>query len=244
MKAGKRYRYYVMHSAELRTGEPPAWRVPATDVEAAVNARLVRYLCDYREVATLAPAGAPAAAIKALVGNAARVTEQLATPQGQRSVLFRLLLGVTITSHEVSLKVDTAGLARALNLPPLTDDAPLELVTAAAKVREGKATKLVLGDPNAAVPTRDTRLVALLTEARATRDVVLASPHLSLRELGNEQQRCRPRIAKLIRLSWLSPEIATAIVEGRQPRELTARRLLEDELPLQWQAQEASVGVA
>jgi site-specific DNA recombinase len=243
VKAGKRYRYYVTHSADLRTGEPPAWRMPATDVEAAVTARLVRYFRDYREVATLAPEGAPAATIKALVESAARVAEQLATPQGQRSVLGRLLLGVTITAHEVRLQIDPAALARALDLIAAANDAPLELVTAAAKVREGKATRLVLGDPDAAAPTRDTRLVALLAEARATRNMVLASPERSLRELGNEQQRCRHRIAKLIRLSWLSPEIATAIVEGRQPRGLTARRLLEGELPLEWQGQEDAVGV-
>jgi hypothetical protein len=87
-------------------------------------------------------------------------------------------------------------------------------------------------------------LVALLAEARATRDMVLASPHLSLREIGNEQQRCRHRLAKLIRLSWLSPAIATAIVDGRQPRGLTAGMLIESELPVEWQAQEALVQVA
>jgi hypothetical protein len=30
------------------------------------------------------------------------------------------------------------------------------------------------------------------------------------------------------------------IVEGRQPRELTARRLLEGELPIEWSAQAAA----
>jgi hypothetical protein len=43
--------------------------------------------------------------------------------------------------------------------------------------------------------------VALLAEARATSDMVLASPERSLRELGKKQQRCRHRIAKLMRLS-------------------------------------------
>ena len=38
-------------------------------------------------------------------------------------------------------------------------------------------------------------------------------------------------------------EIATAIVEGRQPRGLTARQLLERELPIEWRAQEAAVGI-
>ena len=115
---------------------------------------------------------------------------------------------------------------------------PLELVTGASKVREGKATRLVLTDPAAASMTRDNKLVALLAEARATRDMVLPAPDRSLREIAAEQGSCRHRIAKLIRLSWLSPEIATAIVEGRQPRRLTARRLLDGEMPIEWSAQE------
>lgn len=85
--------------------------------------------------------------------------------------------------------------------------------------------------------------MALLAEARATRDMVLATPSLSLRETASKQAHCRHRIAKLIRLSWISPEIATAIVEGRQPRGLTARRLLDGELPIEWSAQEVWTGV-
>lgn len=97
-------------------------------------------------------------------------------------------------------------------------------------------------DPTASPPARNSKLVALLAEARSTREMVLAALVLSIREIASEQQRCRHRMAKLIRLSWLSPEIATAIIEGRQPRGLTARQLLEGELPMQWEAQEAAAG--
>ena len=239
VKAGKRYRYYVTHSAELRTGEPQAWRMPAPDVEAAVTDRLVRYFRDYREVATLAEPASPASVLRSLIEGAGRIAEQLGTPTGQRFVLAKLLLGVTIAADQICIKVDRAALARLLELRPPDADQPLELVTGASKVREGKATRLVLTDPAATSINRDSRLVALLAEARATRDMVLAAPDRSLREIAAEQGRCRHRIAKLIKLSWLSPEIATAIVEGRQPRALTARRLLDGELPIEWSAQEA-----
>ena len=141
------------------------------------------------------------------------------------------------------MRVDRAALARMLQLESADVDDSLELVAGASKVREGKATRLVLTDGAAVAPARNGSLVALLAEARATRDMVLAAPDRSIREIAAEQQRCRHRIAKLIRLSWLSPEIATAIVEGRQPRGLTARRLLEGELPIEWRAQETAAGV-
>ena len=119
--------------------------------------------------------------------------------------------GLTITDDQLSMQVDRAALARLLELGPPEPDLPLELVTGASKVCESKATRLMLTDPGAAIPARDARLVALLAEARATRDMVLAAPDRSLREIAAEQGRCRHRIAKLIRLSWLSPEIATQL---------------------------------
>jgi hypothetical protein len=63
------------------------------------------------------------------------------------------------------LQIEVAALARVLDFPTRTDVEPLELVTAASKVREGKATKLVLGDPNTAAPTRDTKLVVTETSS-------------------------------------------------------------------------------
>ncbi len=239
VKAGKRYRYYVTHAAELRSGEPQAWRMPAADVEAAITDRLVRYFRDSREVATLAEPSSPAAILRALIEIAGRLAEQLGTPNGQRSVLGRLLVGVTITADKLRIQVDRSALARLLELGPPETAEPMELVAGASKVREGTATRLVLTDPGASAPARDSKLVALLAEARATRDLVFASPDRSIREIAIEQGRCRHRMAKLIRLSWLSPDLATAIVEGRQPRELTARRLLNEEMPIEWSAQEA-----
>jgi DNA invertase Pin-like site-specific DNA recombinase len=243
VKSGKRYRYYVTHAAELRADEPQAWRMPAADLEAAVVNRLIRYFRDYREVAMLAKPGSPAATIRVLIDTAARAADQLATPHGQRSVLGKLLLAVTVAADEVYMRVDQAALGRMLQLSLADVDDPLELVAGASKVREGKATRLVLIDAAAVAPARNGSLVALLAEARATRDMVLAAPDRSIRQFAAEQQRCRHRIAKLIRLSWLSPEIATTIVEGRQPRGLTARRLLEGELPVEWEAQETAAGL-
>jgi DNA invertase Pin-like site-specific DNA recombinase len=237
VKSGKRYRYYITHAGELRTGDPQAWRMPAADVEAAVSDRLVRYFRDRREIASLAEPGTPAATLRALVESASHVAEQLGTPAGQRSVLGRLLVEVEITSDRLQIQVDRAALARMLGLGPPKLHKPLELIAAASKVREGPATRLVLTDPGAAPVWRNGKLIALLAEARATRDMVLAAPERSIRELAAEQGRCRHRIAKLIRLSWISPEITTTIVEGRQGRGLTPRGLLDGKLPISWKMQ-------
>ena len=237
VKKGKRYRYYVTYAAELRSGEPQAWRMPATDLEASVVDRLTAYVRDYRAIAELVGAGASATQISGLVERAAHVAEQLATTAGRRLVLVRLLTRVQVRDDGIVVTIDRQMLHRLLELPPCDDD-HLELTAEVTKVRTGKATRLVLTDVT--TPTgRDPKLIALLAEARATRDLVLASPDRSLRQLGADHQRCRHRMAKLIRLSWLAPDSAAAIVEGRQPRWLTPRRLLEDELPIGWDEQDS-----
>jgi hypothetical protein len=243
VKSGKRYRYYITHAAELRSGGPQAWRMPAAEIEAAVTDRLVRYFHDYRQVPSLAKPDASASSLRALIECAGRLAEQLLTPTGQRSVLGRLLVAVSITSDKLRIQVDRAALSRMLELAPSKIGEPLELIAGASKVREGTATRLVLTDPGAAPPPRDHKLVALLAEARATRDMVLAAPDRSIRETAFAQGRCRHRIAKLIRLSWLSPAITAAVVEGRQPRGLTARGLLDGDWQMQWEAQEAAANV-
>ncbi len=51
-------------------------------------------------------------------------------------------------------------------------------------------------------------------------------------------------MAKLLKLSWLSPTIVEAISDGFQPKSITRTRLLETELPLAWDAQDALLGFA
>jgi len=50
-------------------------------------------------------------------------------------------------------------------------------------------------------------------------------------------------ISRLIRISWLAPDIVSAIVEGRQPKAMTGRRLLRAAgLPMDWAAQRKFLG--
>ena len=52
-------------------------------------------------------------------------------------------------------------------------------------------------------------------------------------------------VTRLLRLTWLAPDIVAAIVDGRQPIGLTANRLMGDtRLPLEWQAQRELLGFA
>ncbi|UYV16766.1 hypothetical protein [Porphyrobacter sp. ULC335] len=76
------------------------------------------------------------------------------------------------------------------------------------------------------------------------RELVQASPELSVNQLGKRDGRCRTQLGKLFRLSWLSPRIIEAIIDGRQPARLYRKQQLEAKLPICWSAQERMLGFA
>ena len=60
---------------------------------------------------------------------------------------------------------------------------------------------------------------------------------LSLQALAERDGITRRYIRRLVGLAFLSPELVEAILQGRQPIELTATRLTELDLPLDWTEQ-------
>lgn len=90
----------------------------------------------------------------------------------------------------------------------------------------------------------DADLVALMAEAMEVQRLVLQSPELSLNQLGRREGRCRTHLARLLRLSWISPKIVEAIAAGTQPTTLTRRVLLSASIPLAWDEQERELGLA
>lgn len=109
---------------------------------------------------------------------------------------------------------------------------------------------IVLGGASEAAssPSRDERLIALLAEsakARArARALVLATPERTVNETAAAHQRCRKRLAKLLRLSVLAPDIIQTILRGEQPSSLTPAKLLDIEMPLSWHEQRVAFGLA
>lgn len=87
-------------------------------------------------------------------------------------------------------------------------------------------------------------LVSLLGEAMEAQRLVLASPELSLNQIGKRESRCRTHLAKLLRISWLSPRIIEAIIAGTVPGKLNRKMLLSASIPLDWAEQQQQFGLA
>jgi hypothetical protein len=59
----------------------------------------------------------------------------------------------------------------------------------------------------------------------------------SLHELATREGITRRYIRRLVYLAFLCPQLVEAILQGRQPIALTATRLTELDLPLDWSKQ-------
>ena len=55
-------------------------------------------------------------------------------------------------------------------------------------------------------------------------------------EIAQRHGLSKPHVRRLLRFAYLAPDIVEAIVEGRQPRTLTVKLLLQG-IPLDWSDQ-------
>jgi len=105
-------------------------------------------------------------------------------------------------------------------------------------VKHGQETKLSLPPDEMPVAEPDPVLLKLLAQAQAAKQMVIggnAEPSIERYSKGH--------ISRLLRISWLAPDIVSAIVEGRQPKALTGRRLLRAAgLPMDWADQHKFLG--
>ena len=90
--------------------------------------------------------------------------------------------------------------------------------------------------------SRDPRLVQLLEEARSAQDLVFNNRDKSVSEVARSAGRRVGSFSRLVRLNYLAPDIVAAIIDGTQPPELTRRRLIECDLPIDWALQRRLLG--
>ena len=64
----------------------------------------------------------------------------------------------------------------------------------------------------------------------------------SAREIARRDKFDASAVSHMIRLAFLAPDIVEAVFAGRQPVELTPRRLMRGELPLEWHRQRRVLG--
>jgi hypothetical protein len=116
------------------------------------------------------------------------------------------------------------------------------LMVPVAFKRSGFELRLVVpGRETAARP--DQSLVRLIARAHQMRDRLVADPDQTITQLAEQERLTASYLTRLLRLAFLAPDIITAVLDGRQPVELTANKLMADtRLSIDWAGQRQALG--
>ena len=112
---------------------------------------------------------------------------------------------------------------------------------AISMARERRKTWLPLS-PHTAPTAPCPKLLELIEQARDAQALAYRYRRQTVSELAHALKRKPASFSRLVRLNYLAPDIVAAIVDGTQPADLTRRRLLECDLPLDWSLQRRLLG--
>ena len=229
----KRYAYYETRKDLARPGDPPGIRFQRGHLEQHLIGHLEELLGDEHALRRLSEIE-DAASLRTMFATAHLLAVDLREIRKVETALRSLVDGIAIRADcmEISLK-PTALSIEADSTWTWTLPLPTRRPFREARIR-------IDSDLTDARASND--LLALVADAMAAQRLVLASPELSLAQLAKREGRCRTQLARLLRLSWMSPRIVDAIADGTQPKGLTRRTLLICDMPIHWAEQERQFG--
>jgi hypothetical protein len=193
-----------------------------------------------RLVERFGAAGMPSDQIRKLLSRAARMAAALGGSPGERAKLVREFVEKIIVDEKTIIIKLRRGLLGGDVPSQAASDSAVELTAAVVFTRRGAETKLVL--PGLAQQNHSSRcdpaLIKAIARGRAWFEELATGCARSLQELAKRDGISRRYIRRLVGLAFLSPELVEAILQGRQSVELTATRLTELDLPLDWMEQD------
>ena len=185
-------------------------------------------------------AGIPSDQTRKMLNRATRLAAALNRSPAQRAEVVRdLIEKVAIEENAITIRIRRSALSGGAVAPPSSEsssDSTIELTAAVALRRRGVEMRLMLPE----VTTQNDRsrcdptLIKAIARGHAWFEELAAGRARSLRELAERDGITRRYVRRLVDLAFLSPELVESILHGRQPVELTATRLTELDLPLDW----------
>ena len=257
VKKGTRYRYYVSTSLVTGVGRTRSRRrrIPARNLETVVLNRLRIFLANRAEILDAIDNEADHGQGH-LIERARQIAEELGAqaPEKIRAILMALVHRVEIGPDSVKIDVSRSSLAALLSASSIdlqTEDhkpanSPDQILTLAAPMRlkrVGREMKMLVDNSNDDA-TVDPSLLRIVARAHDIQQRLGENLNLTVHDIAREERVTAAYIYTLLRLPWLAPDITTAIVNGRQPPQLNAKKLmrLTAHLPADWVEQRALLG--
>ena len=222
-KQGRRYRYYISTQTDEDGDAIPGWRLPAREIERKVSALASQMLQDRTAIAR--------AALSAQV-EATKIPEVMSLAD-HSEIELGWVQSVQLSGSALRVKL----------VLPFKTPIVIERSFDVQMRRRGVEQRLVIeGAPTKADAQPDPALMKVIRQAWQWWETLTTDETRSAGDLAQEQGLDARHIGRVLRLAMLAPDIVTAIASGKQPPELTAKRLLHGEIPASWKEQRRVLG--
>jgi site-specific DNA recombinase len=259
VKKGTRYRYYVSRSLIVGTAKDKSTgrRIPASNLETLIITKLRSFLADEGAVLNvIREEHVDGAAQSRLIARGVKIAKEIEslTPDRIRAMLMTLISRADIRPDCVEISVRRSRLVELLGsgsidlvtqraTPDDEAEAVLTLTVRARLQRVGREMKMLVentDDQTEADPT----LLRIVARAHDIQERLMQKSGLTLHAIASQEHVTPGYVSRLLRLSSLAPDIITAIVNGKNPPQLTAKKLmrLALEIPFDWTAQRKLLG--
>jgi site-specific DNA recombinase len=258
---GRRYRYYVerplvipgtckakprRHKSKRSENylQAKGWRLPAHEIESLARKQLAGFLrkrgalLDAMHLNRKSPY-----VVSALLARAAELADSLDSGSfvSCLEIVSTLVRRITIAQERVTIDIRPDGLREQLlgqNSPrsAAKNRRPILIETAVSFQRRGVEAKLIIPDQPDRSVGPDAKLVRALARANEWFGRIARGETSGLSDIARTERLGRTYVTCFIYLAFLAPDITKAILEGRQPTGLTAKRLISSapKIPLLW----------
>ncbi len=228
---GTYHRYYVSNRLISGGKDPSAWRLNAEQLEQTIASVIARHIQSSAESLNL---------IESPTSEEARLMQEKASSllsdlnsRGGQIIAVLLEMAVIYQGH-LDVQLSSCSLSAAFGIEPSRLSAHIKSFRVSLTIKKrGVEAKLFSGEFQS---KHDRTLLTALSKAEVWVDQLKAG--LSLSEIAGQQNCSESFIRKRIVLAFLSPEIKTAILDGRQPVDLSLEKLTRSRIPVGWSDQQ------
>ena len=259
VKKGTRYRYYVSRSLIVGTAKDKSTgrRIPAANLETLVITKLRSFLADEGAILNaIREEHVDGAAQSRLIARGVKIAKEIEslTPDRIRAMLMTLISRVDIRPDCVEISVRRSRLVELLGsgsielvtqqgTPDNEAKDVLTLTVRARLQRVGREMKMLVENTDDQTEA-DPALLRIVARAHDIQERLMQNSGLTLHAIASQEHVTPGYVSRLLRLSSLAPDIITAIINGKNPPQLTAKKLmrLALEIPVDWTAQRKLLG--
>jgi site-specific DNA recombinase len=253
VKNGRRYRYYVCQAKDGDSGaETKAVRLPAHDVERQVILRLQSFLQSNQAIMSelSLPTDSPAwtqrliAAAAKNSGDPSECGKDLLTRVVRRVVVHSDRLEVELGKEELrSVLIDDGTDLTPISQSEQVSGNLIRLEARAQLRRHGGEMRLVVPPDSAGqvAPRPIASLLKAVARGRQWHEWIVNGEVANQRSIAQKLGVTRRYVGRVLECAFLAPDIVEAILDGRQPPDLTFQKLT-CKLPLSWVEQRQQLG--